>query len=265
MNENNISEPLARSEGKVKKYIVWLTGVLLGIPVLINAGIDVYDAIMNIPKGSAEILSERKRNEHFQEEPLFSHELSIQEKTSKKVLKLFIYPNADIYVNYSGYEQWLPAHNTKTDVVSFMSVISSANAESFISQFGSPKAASPIDDINDPIEIEAVHKQIIDESNKLNVRITRSYWFEEINNQNIGFSPTTRTYNKQFNALDGYKIVSYKIDVVSINNANIVFSRLSNDGSSVIVQFMIRSGPMYDRWQGWLKAQVITEQIKRQQ
>lgn len=264
MNENNISEPLARSEGKAKIYIAWLTGVLLGIPALINAGVDVYDAIMNIPKGSAEILSERKRSEHFQEEPLFSHELSIQEKSARKVLKLFIYPNADIYVNYSGYEQWLPAQNPKTDVVSFISFISSANAESF-SKFGSPKAVPSIDDINGPIVIDAIHKRIIDESQKLNERITRSYWFEEINNQNIGLSPTIRTYDRQFNALDGYKIVSYKIDIVSVNNANIVFSRLSNDGSSVIVQFIIRSGPIYDRWQGWLKAQVITEQIKRQQ
>ncbi len=39
----------AKIHGKLASYITWLTAILVGVPTLINAGIDVYNSVLNIP------------------------------------------------------------------------------------------------------------------------------------------------------------------------------------------------------------------------
>lgn len=45
MSEETSPDTPVQGERKVKTYIAWLTGILLGIPALINVRIDVYDSI----------------------------------------------------------------------------------------------------------------------------------------------------------------------------------------------------------------------------
>ncbi len=255
MNRDGSSKQSVSTGDKLMSAITWLTGLLLIIPALINSGLDVYDAIMDIPKGSVEELNEKKRSEHFQKEPLFSHELPISQQNSKKVLKLFVYPNADIYVNYSGYEQWLPSEDMSSTVS--INFINSAYAQSSI--FGSAKAVVPFSKIREAPDLDSIRRLEIEESKKLNEVIKRSYWFEEAQNEHKGFNRTKRKYSRTFRAIDGYKIQNFTLNIASLNNAEIISSRLSRDKRSLTITFAIRSGPMFDRWRGWIKAEVITE------
>ena len=129
--------------------------------------------------------------------------------------------------------------------------------------FGTPSAlVKPTNTLIKQINLDTVKAIKIDETQKHAQTITRSYWFEETNDTHTGFSPSKRTYTQRFNAVDGYRILNYKVDVASINNAQIIDKTLSEDGKSITVNYSISSGPIFDRWRGWIKAQVITEQEK---
>lgn len=255
------TEAIPPKPRKIKAYMKWATGLLLGVPALINAGVDAYNAVLNIPIGKAETLNQEKRSEHFQKEPIFNREIEIPHGESKKVLKLFVYENADIYVNYSGYEQWLPSEQLENPGNSFIPNFFS-NAAHAAEPFGQPKALISPQQLGDVIDLKSLEQQRSEESQKMGSIISRAYWFEEIN-ENFGlFSESTQKYTKNFNALDGYEITSYRIDVASINNAEIVSQSLSEDKSKITLKLKIKSGPFFDRWRGWIKAQVITEQKK---
>ncbi len=252
----------AKIHGKLASYITWLTAILVGVPTLINAGIDVYNSVLNIPTGNVERINRDRRSAHFQEEPIFSKDFEIPTGNSKKFLKLFVYQNADIYVNYSGFEQWLPAENLDNSTVS-MSFLSTAFAAGRYKEFGSPKATVSPSAIDKKFDLKSLESERKRKSQKFSRKIVRSYWFEEKNNDHSGFFTSKRIYKEKFRAVKGYKITSFKLNIASLNRAKIISRELSADGSHVTVRFSIKSGPMYNRWRGWIKAQVITEQTKK--
>lgn len=263
MNGNPAHPTTQQGSGKAKTFITWLTGILLVLPALLNSGIDVYNSVMSIPTGNVEKLNERKRSEHFQHEPLFSQNFEIPaEHGSKKQLKLFVYPNADIYVNYSGFEQWLPAEESLSEDSSVSLLMLSPAIAGAVKDFGYPKVIISPAEIRRGVDLKSLETKKLEESQVLSQVITRSYWFEKQNSDHAGFSETSKVYTETFNAIDGYKITSFKVETASISNANITSTNLSSDGLQIQVVFEIRSGSVLNRWKGWIKAQVITEQVK---
>ncbi|MFS8977249.1 serine protease [Cupriavidus necator] len=75
-----------------------------------------------------------------------------------------------------------------------------------------------------------------------------------------GVQAASRSYSRKFNAQPGYKIVDYKLVTKSTNNADITTVEVSSDRKSISITFSLRSGPIFDRWRGWLSAEVLTRQ-----
>lgn len=173
-----------------------------------------------------------------------------------------MYQNADIYVNYSGFEQWLPAENLDKSTVS-IPFPRTAFAAGRYKEFGSPKATVSPGAIDKKFDLKSLESERKRKSKTFSRKIVRSYWFEERNNDHSGFFTSNRIYKEKFRAVKGYKITSFKLNIASLNRAKIISRELSTDGSHVTVRFSIKSGPMYNRWRGWIKAQVITEQTKK--
>lgn len=88
------------------------------------------------------------------------------------------------------------------------------------------------------------------------------YAFSEVQTTLGGFQPTTKTYQKTFNAQPGFKIIDYKLISKSANNAGPPSITLSQDGKQLSVQFPLTSGPVFDQWRGWIDAEIQTRQMQ---
>jgi S1-C subfamily serine protease len=77
-----------------------------------------------------------------------------------------------------------------------------------------------------------------------------------------GLQAESRDYQQTFQALPGHKIVDYNFVAKSSNNASVEGIQLSPDGKTLSMVFSLRSGPIFDRWRGWLDGDLLTRQEK---
>jgi hypothetical protein len=75
-----------------------------------------------------------------------------------------------------------------------------------------------------------------------------------------GFQAASRDYQRVFEAREGFKIKDYTLVSKSANNASITSSSVSQDGKTLTVTFSLKSGPVFDRWRGWLDVDILTRQ-----
>lgn len=102
----------------MKKFIGWLksvrnsiiaaTAVLVVVPALINSGIDVYETVRDIPRGSKERQNVELFQKHFKESPVFTAPLSIKGGGETRQVSIDVYENGDIFVLYGTNSQWFP-------------------------------------------------------------------------------------------------------------------------------------------------------------
>jgi hypothetical protein len=88
--------------------ILALTALLVVVPSLINAGIDVYRNIRNIPKTAKEQQNAELFQRHFQEAPVYTAPLLIKQTNKNLQLNIDVYGNGDIFVRYGENGQWFP-------------------------------------------------------------------------------------------------------------------------------------------------------------
>lgn len=83
-----------------------------------------------------------------------------------------------------------------------------------------------------------------------------SFQFSELQDTHVA-GATHREYRKDFPAPVGRKIVDASISIGSANNVKSGPSvQISNDGKMATVRYSIESGPLWDRWRGWLQGDV---------
>jgi hypothetical protein len=75
-----------------------------------------------------------------------------------------------------------------------------------------------------------------------------------------GFVPSSGEYNATCAARAGFRIVKAELIRESDNNLSDVRLTTTPDGSQVVLSFRLTSGPIYDRWRGWLNGRIVTEQ-----
>ena len=75
-----------------------------------------------------------------------------------------------------------------------------------------------------------------------------------------GLNAVSKNYEESFQAKAGYKIVDHRFVARSSNNAEVISVQTSPDKKSLTVAFSLKSGPIFDRWRGWLDADVLTRQ-----
>lgn len=76
------------------------------------------------------------------------------------------------------------------------------------------------------------------------------------------FQTTTRAYQFTIPAESGYKIVEAQIKEKSANKLSNLSIGKAPDGSAVSVAFKLTSGTQFDRWRGWIDADLQLTQIK---
>jgi hypothetical protein len=120
-NNNTVS-----SFKKVRNLIVGLTGVLVVLPALINAGIDIRNELLNIPKTEAGITNKKMFEKYFHQTPLLTNTVPIKSEVGTIRIELAVYSKGDILVKYGDHSHWFEFPLTKTTTSN--SIISSAFA-----------------------------------------------------------------------------------------------------------------------------------------
>ena len=106
MSETN--EPLPGTWSKIKGWIVGITAILVVIPALINAGLDVYNSVMNIPKTQKERTNSEMFKKYFNKQALATVPVPIKTAQGTVDMRLSIYDAGDIFVEYGNDSQWFP-------------------------------------------------------------------------------------------------------------------------------------------------------------
>jgi hypothetical protein len=74
------------------------------------------------------------------------------------------------------------------------------------------------------------------------------------------FGPSSKTYSLTFDAEPGYRIVQYKFRKMNAKAFELKGIDLTDDGGSIRITFSLKSGPVINRWNGWIKGSLQTEQ-----
>jgi V8-like Glu-specific endopeptidase len=92
-------------------------------------------------------------------------------------------------------------------------------------------------------------------------RITINYSLNDEEISHLWISATERGSRRLFSAQYGFRIISAEFQVASQNHVKDGPQVLvSEDGSSVTLQYSLESGPFFDRWRGWLVGTLNTIQ-----
>jgi hypothetical protein len=108
--EGLVTDTVKSSSGwnRVKRWLAGLTGVLLVVPSLINAGIDVYKAALNVPRTESESVNSELFQKYFNKSPVVTIPIPVKQSTATIDVKLSVYEGGDIYVEYGHYTHWFP-------------------------------------------------------------------------------------------------------------------------------------------------------------
>jgi S1-C subfamily serine protease len=88
-----------------------------------------------------------------------------------------------------------------------------------------------------------------------------SYGFDDTKDDHPSLSPDRRTYRYVKAAQPGYVIRTAKVVVEHRNNVSAQpVTEITDGGRSVVVTYQLESGPIFDRWRGWIDGRVETQQ-----
>ncbi len=121
------STPQNSGFGKVTSWIAGVTGILIVVPALINAGADIIAEIRKLPKSEAEKINVVLFEKHFGKNPLHRGEIPIKTKLGTVNMELEVHNGGDIFVRYGDSSQWF--HSPMTKLASAPSIIGAAHAE----------------------------------------------------------------------------------------------------------------------------------------
>lgn len=130
-----------------------------------------------------------------------------------------------------------------------------------LSEYERINFALPISHAADLLAIAAV--KIGEPSRTAEDVLKVSYPVNETRDEHEGVFESSEVLVRTFNARDGYKIVSERLERDSDTRVSDVELERSADGSSVRLKFRLTSGPVFDRYRGWLRGRVETEQVPR--
>ncbi len=241
--------------GLVKGKLLALTAVLVVIPSLINASLDVYYKIVDIPVGEKERAHKELSAMHFQDAPLLTQPVSVKLADVTVDMKLMVFPNGDIFVKSGSNEQWLPFRPVKTASASFL--IASAWADESRpanASYAGEQRALVID--VDKLGVSRAQQQA-----KGAAQIQMDYLLAETKDDHKEFfTPSTQVFVKNFPAEKGYVIKTFSWDAISVHHGGIEKIELVEQGKTLRVSYRLSSGPTLSQWSGWIKGTIKTTQ-----
>jgi len=166
---NRVMEWIKTTQG----IITGIIAVLVILPSLFNALIDVYISFFNIPKSINEHNNQQLFQSHFQEKPIHSGMNVIKTETGNLSMKVSIYRNGDIFVEYGDYSQWFPYRPPKeakktSSGISWL--ISDAYAENYSTGLSPCELAKQADQTNTNVATSYLLKDVRQGENLLRER-----------------------------------------------------------------------------------------------
>ncbi len=79
--------------GKARVALIWLAGVLVVVPSIINSGSDIYRAIQNSPIGSIQKRNAALSQKHWDDKAIFKKNFEIENEALafSRILEIRIY------------------------------------------------------------------------------------------------------------------------------------------------------------------------------
>lgn len=99
----------------VKLWLTGLVGVLVVLPSLVNAGLDVYSSLLKLPKTEAERLNERLFRDNFGKQPVATIPVPIKQNNGLVEVRFQIYDKGDVFVQFGNFSQWFPFPSPEGD------------------------------------------------------------------------------------------------------------------------------------------------------
>lgn len=113
--------------------IAGIAAVLVILPSLINAVLDIYVTLFNVPRTLSEQYNQELFQKHFQKQPIHTGSSVIKTKEGAELaIKLSVYENGDIYVEYGNYSQWFPFKSSDESSAALDWLIPPAYAEAVV-------------------------------------------------------------------------------------------------------------------------------------
>lgn len=106
---------------KARGWVVGLTGFLVVIPSLINAGVDIYKSVLSIPRTEAEKINAELFKKHFNKTALVTVPVPIKTASGSLAMELSVYDGGDVFVQYGDHTRWFPFSVKKITSVSILS------------------------------------------------------------------------------------------------------------------------------------------------
>jgi hypothetical protein len=92
--------------GTLKAKIIAVTGVLLVVPALMNAGFDIYAAAAKLPRSEAEKDNLELFEKYFRKAPLVVNALPIRSPIGVVEARFAVYEEGEIHVEFGNRSQW---------------------------------------------------------------------------------------------------------------------------------------------------------------
>lgn len=114
----------------LKALVAKVTGVLLVVPALINAGYEVYAAALKLPRTDAEKVNTAMFKKYFNKAPLATLPVPVKSSVGTVDARFAIYEEGEIYVEFGKLSQWFPFPRVDQPKTAGFSLFSRAFAQS---------------------------------------------------------------------------------------------------------------------------------------
>src|SRR5438105_8776000 len=98
----------------LKTWILGATAVLVVLPAMINAGVDVYKVVLNIPTSDSERVNAELFKKYFNKPAVTSFPVPIKNSVGVVEVRFSIYEEGDVFVEFGKNSQWFPFPRTTT-------------------------------------------------------------------------------------------------------------------------------------------------------
>jgi hypothetical protein len=111
-----------------KKWVAGLTGVLVVIPSLVNAAVDIYSSFEKLPKTESERINVELFKKYFNKQPVTVLPVPIKRSNGTVEVRFSIYEEGDVYVEFGRFTQWFPFPDDSETKHASLSVVAQAFA-----------------------------------------------------------------------------------------------------------------------------------------
>ncbi len=115
--------------GTARLRIIALTGVLVVVPALLNAGYDVYATVAQLPRSANERDNLDLFRKYFGKAPLVVNALPIRSTLGVKDVRFSVYEEGDVHVEFGDGSQWFKFAKVPPKASGLLSLFPSANAQ----------------------------------------------------------------------------------------------------------------------------------------